>query len=185
MLEVKPLLKSKGYGFHSDRKYPLWLNKPSADPAKRSKTTGHPYMEQLRPISEGELSAILTKAENAEHAALLIEQVSLGEVMSAVEEVRSSNVSDGLTADQIARIIDNRIGMRMSEELVQGKRELADMRADMAGMLDAMRELLDNAASAAPKEKKKATKKALKRTDAEVEEIVKGMNLPPIAPPTE
>lgn len=183
MQDVKPLLKSKGYGFHSDRKYPLWLNKPSDDPTKRSKTTGHPYMEQLRPISLGELDAILTKAQDAEHAALLIEQVSLGEVMSAVDEVKDSKVSDGLTADQIARIIDNRIGMRVSEELSQIKTELADQRADMAGMLDAMRDMLDKAVPAAPKGKKKG--KTLKRTDAEVDEILKGMNLPPAVPPTE
>jgi len=69
MDEVRPILKSRGYGFHSDRKYPLTLNKPSSDPKMRSKTTGTPRMEQLKPISRAELDAILTKAQNAEEAA--------------------------------------------------------------------------------------------------------------------
>jgi len=185
MDEVRPILKSRGYGFHSDRKYPLTLNKPSSDPKMRSKTTGTPRMEQLKPISRAELDAILTKAQNAEEAAVLIERLSLGEVLSAIEETDSgpkSGITGQLTAEQLAHIIDSRVSTKVQQQMDQFVQSMTDQRNEIANMVDSMRDLLEKAVGASPAKKRGRPPKHQKRTEAETDALLAQMDFGPPPP---
>jgi len=185
ILDVLPLLSARGYGVNRNQRYGLQLTVATS----RQFSNGSFERELLKPISKEDLGAILTRCESKEQAALMIENISLGKIHSAVEETQETTAATGLTAEQIAHIIDSRVASKVTEAIGPTLRELTAMRDELVSTLKAAESLLGRAEkqakpTAAPK-KGAATKPkpGKKLSDAEVEAIVKDMNLPTEPPP--
>jgi hypothetical protein len=181
--DVLQALKAKGYGFHSCRQYPVQLT--VASKTRFRKVDGLPHREPLRGIPVAELEPILTNCETVEEAALQIERLSLGEIQSAVEEHRPAGNS-GISASELAKLVENRVRSVAGEEMNQFRSEMAQMRQDMAelaqSVVDAARAIQD----AVPKAKAKARKlpaQTGKRTVEETDEILAQMGLANVTPP--
>lgn len=185
MQDVMPILLARGYGVHRNRQYELQLTVAGK---RQFKTTGAYERECLKGISRAEVEAVLQKAETFEEAANLFELMSKGEVVSLVEEVSGSTASTGLTAEQIASIIDSRVANRVREELAPLHSQLADFRTEMGALVEKCQDLL--AAKKAPVEepvkrgrgRPKGSKN--KRSKEEVDRMVAELGIP-TAPPQE
>lgn len=181
LLDVVPHLKSKGYGFHQDRKYEVQLNVPSKE--RFRKLDGAPYRDLLRGLSKQEVDIVLTKAQTALEAAMWLERLSLGESMS----VQDSDMEPGggkvvgLTAEQIAQIIDSRVRMRVSEELQGPMAEISAIREDIGNLMSSLQKQEDEATT--PKKRAQKTRKRdpnSPEVDAALKEIGLPLELPPI-----
>lgn len=178
------ILNARGYGVHQDRRFDVQLNVPSK--TRFRKLDGLPYRELLRGLTRAEVEVVLTRAENAEAAAQWIERLSLGEEMSAQDAEMSPHGSSvsGLTAEQIATIIDSRVRLGVSRELEQPMAELAIMRAEITDLVTALRKQLDEPAKPKPKAKPGPKKgKKLDPNSPEVDAAMASLNLPTQLPP--
>ncbi len=174
------LLRQRGYGIHSDRLYAIRLN--VASKTERRKWDGQPRRELLRGLSKDELDACLSNCETVEEAAMMVEKLSHGEVMSAVEETRPSpNGLAGISVEQIAKIIESRTTSIVGERLQEFRSEMNDLRTDMSNVLGDLKQLLGkqkNPPAVATKKKRGRPSKLAKLSDDEVETIVANMGIP-------
>lgn len=178
--DVKVALKRKGYGLHSARGVALQLNIASTDP-KKKRRDGVPLREPLRAIQQFELADILKHSESVEEAVLHIENLSLGKDL-APQETRSP-VDSGLSAEQVAHLIDNRVGLKVQQELEPFRVELRSTLDELKLMLQAVpmkgavEEEEPPKSSRRKKKAKKAKKGPHKPSPEEVDEAMKEMGL--------
>ena len=181
--EVLALLKQRGYGFHSNRQYPLQLNVPSK--TRFRKVDGQPHRELLRGITQVERDAILMKAQTIEDAAAMIEALATGQELSPIDALNTEQASSGLSADQISSLIQNRTNLAVTQELAPLRAEIASLKTEMSELLSAMKETFEQKAPK-PKKADKQPKVHAKRTDEEVDAILSKMGLGSVqAPPAE
>ncbi len=179
LVDVMPHLTARGYGVHQDRLYAVRLNVPSKTQFRKD---GTPYRDLLRGLSKQEVDVILTRAEDAGSAALWIERISLGEEMSMQDGPQNGTAVQGLTAEQIATIIDSRVRLGVQRELELPLQEMAQLRHEMSELVASLRQKDDKPTAAEKKPKAKRGKK-LDPNSPEVEEAMKALGIPESLPP--
>lgn len=172
-LDVVEILTSKGYGVNRNQAYGIQLTVKG----KRQFQNGSYERELLKPVSKEDWRAILERCETKEEAALKVESVSLGHTTSAVEETSEQRATTGLTAEQLAHIIDNSTKRCVDQEIEPFRKEIWERMTQIRQMLDEAKALLAKAPTKRPvgrppKNKSKAAE------DKRVDELVQGMNIP-------
>lgn len=175
LIDVFPFLQARGYGIHSDRKFAVQLNVPSK--TRFRKMDGVAYRELLRGLGKPEVDAVLTRAESAEDAAMWIERLSLGEQMSAQDAQNVPGAIQGLTAEDIATIVDSRVRMQVGQEMQQYMAAIAEMRQEISDLVASLQ-------AKQPKAAKKVSKagKKLDPHDPAVDEAMAALGIPTSLP---
>lgn len=181
--DVIPILTAKGYGVNKNHAFHLQLTVQG----QRQFSTGSWERVCLKGLGKTELTAILERAESAAEAALLVERVSLGQIASAVEETNPKGQGMGLSAEDLANIIDRRVSNEVDKRVAEIMADMTAMKAEFAKMVATAMEKLGGAkpaeAPVAPK-KRGRPKKEIDRSNPEVDRILSEMNIPavPVAP---
>lgn len=164
--DVISILSRRGYGVNRNNQFDLQLS--VAGPRKYQSGSFERIL--MKGLSRTEVKAVLEKAESHEEAAIMFEALSKGERVSAIEEMDETTASTGLSAQDIATIIDNRVANEVARALTPVMRDLEIMRAEIAKLRQTE-----------PVPTKKIKKGKLPTHD-ETEALLASMNIPKTLP---
>lgn len=172
---VIPILRNRGYGVNQNHRFGLQLTVKTA----RKFSNGTHLYEPLKGISREDYTAILERCDTPEEAALKIEALSKGEILSAVEETRSESAATGLTAEQLATIIDNRVKNGVAAENQAVMAEILALRNEMREALAEVRKVADAFKPANQKRGPgRPPKNAKNPSKVQVDKMVASLNIP-------
>lgn len=140
--EVLEVLTRRGYGVNHNRAYSLQLTKKDPTRIRRDK---RPEVILLIGITAKDFSNVLLRNDSPEAAADEFEAISLGHKVGS-EPPQQSAIPNGLDADTMAKLVDN----RTENKAVAIRSEVAAQLAEMKSLADEMREAIAALRSAAP-----------------------------------
>lgn len=173
--DVKTLLRKKGYGEVMSRQYGLALNRATG----KKFQSGGDVRETVGGIGHDQLRQILRHSDNAEQAAIHIENAILGNDMLPVDTVKAQPTS-GLSIEVVDRLITARVGNEVAKCLSPIMDQILAMQQDM-------KESMNRLSSAPTPEKKKigrpkGSKNKAKEEDVHVSQLgPRSSDLPPDA----
>lgn len=147
--EVLEVLTRRGYGVNHNRAYSLQLTKKDPTRIRRDK---RPEVMLLVGVTAKDLSNVLLRHDSPESAADELEALALGHKVGT-EPPQQGAVQNGMDADTMARLVDN----RTENKAVAIRTEVASQLAEMKSLADEMREAisaLKNIAPAAPQKRR-------------------------------
>lgn len=128
------ILKRRGYGEVSNRRYGLALNRATG----RTYQSGGEIRETIGGLSHEQLRQILLHAETPEQAANAVENAILGKDMLPIDTVKAQMANSGLTADVVERMVTNRVANEVAKIVAPIQQQMNDTLRDMKEVVNRM-----------------------------------------------
>ncbi len=132
LYEVVAILRRRGYGEVSNRKFGILLNK---DTGKRFQSGGE-IRETIGGLSHEQLRQILLHAETPEQAANAVEGAILGKDMLPVDSVKAQPAGTGMTSEVVERMVTNRVASEVAKIVAPIQQQMNETLRDMKEVLN-------------------------------------------------
>lgn len=137
------ILKRRGYGEVSNRRFGLALNRATG----KFYQSGGEIRETIGGISHDQLRQILLHAETPEQAATAIENTVLGKEMLPIDRVKEEPTGSSLSADVVERMVTARVANEVAKIA-------APIQQQMQETLREMKDFVNRLTATAPAKKK-------------------------------